>query len=83
MAKIKAKTMTKTITETTTKIATKTTMDLEDVTTSARKRIVNHGNIQMRSRQERRRPTRASSTTTSRNASNSMFLTAKEMIVRT
>jgi hypothetical protein len=45
MAKIKAETMT----ETTTEIATKTTVDLEDVATSARKRIADHGNIQMRS----------------------------------
>ena len=75
--------MTKTMTKTTTKIATKTTMDLEDVATSTRKRIANHGNIQMRSRQERKRPTRASSTTTLRNTLNSIFSTAKETIVRT
>jgi hypothetical protein len=53
IAKIKAETMTETITETmtetTTEITTKTTVDLEDVATSARKRIADHGNIQMRS----------------------------------
>jgi hypothetical protein len=83
MAKIKAKTMTKTMTKTTTEIATKTTMDLEDVATSARKRIADHGNIQIRSGQEQRRPTRASLTTTSRNASSSTLLTAKETTVKT
>jgi hypothetical protein len=50
---------------------------------SARKKTANHGNIQMRSRQERRRPTRASSTTASRNASSSTSSTAKETTART
>ena len=77
MAKIKAETMTeimtkimtKTMTKTTTKIATKTTADLEDVATFARKRIANHGSIQTRNRQERKRPTKASSITAQTDAS--------------
>ena len=75
--------MTETMTETTTEIATETIADLEDVATSARKRIADHGNIQMRSGQEQRRPTRASSTTASRNASSSTLSTAKETTVKT
>jgi hypothetical protein len=69
VAKIKAKTMTETMTKTTTKIATKTTADLEDVATFARKRIANHGSIQTRNRQERKRPTKASSITAQTDAS--------------
>jgi hypothetical protein len=79
VAKIKAETMTKT----TTKIATKMTTDLEDVATSTRKRIANYENIQIRSGQEQRRPTRASLTTTLRNALSSTLLTAKETTVKT
>ena len=59
------------------------TTDPRDATTSARKRIADHGNIRIRSGQERRRPTRASSTTTLRNASSSTLSTAKATIVRT
>ena len=69
VAKIKAETTTKTMTKTTTKIVTKTTADLEDVATSARKRIANHGSIQTRNRQERKRPTKASSITAQTDAS--------------
>ena len=90
IAKIKAETMTKTMTETTTKIATKTTADLEDVATSARKRIANHGSIQTRNRQERKRPTKASSITTQtdastialRNNSSNTLLSARKEVMK-
>jgi hypothetical protein len=59
------------------------TADLKDVATSARKRIADYGNIQMRSGQERRRPTRASSTTALRNTLSSTLSTAKETTVKT
>ena len=65
--------------------------DLGDVATSARKRIAVHGNIQRRNAIRLRRSTKTALaikprdglTTTSRNALNSIFSTAKETIVRT
>jgi hypothetical protein len=82
VAKIKAETMT----ETTTEIATETTADPGDVAMSARKRIADHGNIQRWNAIKLRTSTKAASaiepedgsTTASRNASNSISLTAKE-----
>ena len=61
--------MTETMTKTTTEIATEMTVDLEDVVTSARKRIADHGSIQTRNGQERKRPTKASSITAQTDAS--------------
>ena len=91
MAKIKAETTTKTMTKTTTKIATKMTVDLEDVATSARKRIANHGSIQTRNRQERKRPTKASlitaqtdaSTITLRDSLSNTLLSARKGVTKT
>jgi hypothetical protein len=81
---------TKTTTETTeTSVAVEhtdnliATADPGDVAMSARKKTANHGNIQRRSGQEQRRPTRASSTTASRNALSSTSSTAKETTART
>jgi hypothetical protein len=87
VAKIEAETMT----ETTTEIATETTADPEDVVTSARKRIADHGSIQTRNGQERKRPTKASSMTaqtdastiTLRNGSSSTSLSAKKEVTKT
>ena len=69
----------------------KTTVDLGDVATSARKRIAVHGNIQRRNAIRLRRSTKTALaielrdglTTALRNALNSIFSTAKEMIMRT
>jgi hypothetical protein len=59
------------------------TADLGDVAISARKKTANYGNIQRKSGQERRRPTRASSTTALRNALSSTSSTAKATTART
>ena len=97
---IKTKTTTKT-----TKIATKTTKtlvaikhtdnliaiaDLRDVATSARKRIANLRSIQTRNRQERKRPTKASSMTAQtdtstialRNSSSNTLLNARKEVTK-
>jgi hypothetical protein len=91
VAKIKAETTTKTMTETTTEIATETTVDLEDVATSARKRIANHGSIQTRNGQEQKRPTKASlitaqtdaSTITLRDSSSNTLSSARKGVIKT
>jgi hypothetical protein len=83
----------------TTKIMTKITKmtktlvaikHLGDVAMSNRKKIANYGNIQMRSRQERKRPTRASlitvqrdaSTITLRNSSSNTSLSARKEVTK-
>ena len=60
MAKIEAKTVTETTTKTITEIVAKTTIDLRDVATSTRKRIIDYKSIQTRNKQKRKKLTKAS-----------------------
>ena len=96
MTKIKAKTTTEIATEMTEMIKTtpetpKTTVNPRDIATSARKRIASHGSIQTRNRQERKRPTKASSMTvqtdastiTLRNGLSSTSLSVKKEVTKT
>jgi hypothetical protein len=72
------------------KTTTKTTADLGDAATSARKRIAVHGNIQIRNRQERKRPTKANSmtaqtdalTVTLRNSSSNTLLNVRKEVIQ-
>jgi hypothetical protein len=100
MTKIKAKTTTKIATKTTKTTETLVTIghtdnliaivDSRDVAMSTRKKIANYRSIQIRNRQERKRPTKASSITTQidastitlRNGLSSTSLSAKKEVIK-